>query len=124
MKHLLWFLFLITHVTGLYGQEHGEQVRTAKPNVIRWGTASEHGNFGYDVYRSLSENGPFTPLNAEPIPGAGTTDIPQRYEYEDESVLENTVYWYYVEAISLNGDRRRITPIYASKPKPAASADG
>ena len=51
-----------------------------KPNVIRWATASEKDSFGYDVYRGLAEEGPFERINPEPIAGAGTTDIPQRYE--------------------------------------------
>lgn len=123
MKQLLWLLLLIGQVSGLYGQERAEGLRAAQPNMIRWGTASEHGNFGYNVYRGRSENGPFTRVNDEPVPGAGTTDIPQRYEYPDESILADTVYWYYVESISLNGDRRRITPIYKSTPKPAATAE-
>lgn len=122
MKQLLWLLLLISQPAALYGQEAAERPPAAKPNVVRWGTASEHGNFGYNVYRGLSEDGPFVQVNDEPIPGAGTTDIPQRYEYLDTSILADTAYWYYVESISLNGDRRRVTPIYMSKPKPAAPA--
>ena len=89
------------------------------PNVVRWATASEKDNFGYDIYRGPSENGPFEQINVETIPGGGTTDIPQRYEYTDSAIQPDTVYWYYVESISLNGDRRRMTPIYPSKPKAA-----
>ncbi|MBT4523070.1 MAG: hypothetical protein HOC23_23960 [Halieaceae bacterium] len=118
MTYLLWLL-LITFVSGPHGQERITPSPALKPNVVRWGTASEHANFGYNVYRGQSKDGPFAPINPQPITGAGTTDIPQRYEYRDQSIEANTVYWYYVESISLNGDRRRISPIYASKPKPA-----
>jgi len=89
----------------------------SEPNVLRWATASERDNFGYDVYRSLDETGPFERINAEPIPGAGTTDLPHSYEYVDESIQPNTVYWYYIESISLTGERKRMTPIYPSPPK-------
>jgi hypothetical protein len=88
-----------------------------EPNVIRWTTASEENNFGYDVYRGSTEEGPFERINADPLPGAGTTDIPQHYEYQDSAIEAGTVYWYYVEAISMNGDRKRMTPIYPSKAK-------
>jgi len=90
-----------------------------KPNVITWSTASEKDSFGYDVFRGLSESGPFEAVNPDVIPGAGTTDIPQQYRFVDESVEPDTVYWYYVESISLTGERRRITPVYPSKPKSA-----
>lgn len=92
---------------------------SVKPNVITWGTASENDSFGYDVYRGRAEDGPFAAVNAEVIPGAGTTDTPSRYEFVDDSIEPDTTYWYYVESISLTGERKRITPIYPSKPKSA-----
>ena len=88
-----------------------------KPNVVRWATASESDNFGYDVYRGLAEDGPFERINPETIPGAGTTDIPQRYEYTDDAIQAGIIYWYYVESISYDGSRQRLTPVYPSKAK-------
>jgi hypothetical protein len=102
-------------------QSETREAQVVKPNVIRWATASEKDNFGYDVYRGLAEEGPFERINEEAIPGAGTTDIPQRYEFTDSSIEAETVYWYYVESISLNGDRKRMTPVYPSKPRPASN---
>lgn len=91
-----------------------DQAVASEPNTVRWATASEKDNFGYDVYRGLSEQGPFERINQDTIPGAGTTDIPQHYEYTDSAIQPEVVYWYYVESISLNGDRQRMTPIYPS----------
>jgi len=88
-------------------------------NIIRWETASESSNFGYDVYRGPTKTGPFHRLTDEPIPGAGTTDLPNRYQYIDPAIEPQTVYWYYVESISLSGERRRITPVYPSRSKKA-----
>jgi hypothetical protein len=90
-----------------------------RPNVIRWSTASEHDSFGYDIYRGNSEDGPFSVINRELIPGAGTTDMPNRYEYIDDTVEPDITYWYYIESISLTGERKRITPVYPSKRKQA-----
>ena len=87
------------------------------PNVIRWTTQSEEDNFGYNVYRGSEKQGPFTRINARIIPGFGTTDIPQSYEYRDTSIEPATVYWYYVQSISLTGERVQLTPVYPSKPK-------
>ena len=87
------------------------------PNVIRWVTQSEEDNFGYDVYRGPSVDGPFTRINNRTLLGAGTTDLPQRYQFSDDSINADTVYWYYVETISLTGKRSRLTPVYPSRPK-------
>jgi hypothetical protein len=91
-----------------------------EPNMVRWGTASEKDNFGFEVYRGLSESGPFEKINPEVIAAAGTTDLPQKYEFSDSSIEADTVYWYYIESISMSGERKRISPIYSSKPKPAS----
>jgi hypothetical protein len=117
LRTALYLLLLISPAYQVFGQE---QVAVMEPNVVRWGTASEKDNFGYDVLRALSPEGPFSTVNPQPIPGAGTTDVPRRYEYHDESIEPDTIYWYYVESISMTGERRRITPIAPSKPKSAA----
>ena len=90
---------------------------SVSPNVIRWVTQSEEDIFGYDVFRGARESGPFERINAETILGVGTTDLPQRYSYSDETIEAGTVYWYYIESVSLSGERSRLTPIYASRRK-------
>ena len=91
-------------------------------NVIRWATASEVDNFGYDVYRSEREEGPFERITSDPITGAGTTDEPSEYHYEDRTIDPHKRYYYYVESISMHGDRQRFTPVYGAKPKLPAAA--
>ncbi len=86
-------------------------------NTVKWATASEVDNFGYDVYRSQSEEGPFERLNPEVIEGAGTTDEPTRYRYVDDTIDPHTTYYYYVESISMSGVRERFTPIAKVPPK-------
>jgi hypothetical protein len=86
-------------------------------NTIKWSTASEVDNFGYDVYRSESEDGPFERINSEVIEGAGTTDEVSRYEFIDRSIDPRTTYYYYVESISMSGERERFTPIAKVPPK-------
>lgn len=86
-------------------------------NTIRWTTASEIENFGYDVYRADSKDGPFQRLTSQPIAGAGTTDDVRDYVFVDASIEAGAVYYYYVESISLRGERERFTPVFASTPK-------
>jgi hypothetical protein len=98
--------------------EHHE-VAPEKPlvNTIRWTTASEVENFGFDVYRSTSEDGPFERITAEPIAGAGTTDEPQPYVFVDDTIDPTVGYYYYLESISMQGVRERFSPINYSPPK-------
>lgn len=86
-------------------------------NSIKWKTASELDNFGYDVYRGESPEGPFERINPRVIEGAGTTDEPTAYEYVDRGVDPRKTYYYYVESISMDGVRKRFTPIGTAEPK-------
>ena len=86
-------------------------------NTIRWTTASEVDNFGYDVYRAKKEEGPFECINETPIEGAGTSDVPQSYVYVDDTIDPDQEYFYYVESISMSGERARFTPVYRVPPK-------
>ena len=86
-------------------------------NKLRWSTASEVDNFGYDVYRAESEDGPFERVNPDPIHGAGTTDETSHYEYVDAAIDPHKDYYYYIESISLAGFREKFTPVYKAKAK-------
>ena len=93
-------------------------------NAVKWTTASEVDNFGYDVYRSTSPDGPFERLNPEVIEGAGTSDEVHAYRYVDAAIDPYTTYYYYVESISMSGVRKRFTPVGEAPAKlPAAKED-
>jgi hypothetical protein len=97
----------------------GTQARESNSfrNVIKWATASELNNFGFDVYRGESEDGPFQRINSDVIEGAGTSDTPHYYRHVDDSIDPRKTYYYYVESISMSGERRRFTPIDRAGPK-------
>jgi hypothetical protein len=86
-------------------------------NTLKWSTASEVENFGYDVYRADAEDGPWVRINAKPIPGAGTLDEPSYYQYADSDIDPTKPYFYYVESISLKGVREKFTPVIKAPPK-------
>jgi len=86
-------------------------------NTVRWATASELDNFGYDVYRGTSADGPFERITPDPVPGAGTTDETHRYSFADDDIDPHQTYYYYVESISITGHRERFTPVIEAKPK-------
>lgn len=86
-------------------------------NTVRWSTASEVDNFGFDVFRGESSEGPFARLNEKIIEGAGTTDEVRRYEFVDDTIDPYKVYYYYVESISMSGEREHFTPVVKVGPK-------
>ncbi len=86
-------------------------------NRIKWSTASELNNFGFDVFRGDAEEGPFDKISPRTIAGAGNSDTPNRYEFVDASIETGKAYWYYVESISMSGEREKFTPTFQSKPK-------
>jgi hypothetical protein len=92
-------------------------------NTLRWSTASEVDNFGFDIYRSNEEEGPFKRINETPILGAGTSDLPSKYSYEDKTIDPRRGYYYYVESISMSGDREPFTPVIRAKPKLPAEGE-
>ncbi len=93
-------------------------------NRLKWSTASEVDNFGFDIYRSTSEEGPFERLTSQPIPGAGTVDEPSYYEYRDTSIDPGVEYFYYVESISVDGIRETFSPIIRAPAKGPKAAEG
>lgn len=98
-------------------EPEGEESVERPANHLRWTTATEHENFGYDVYRAESEDGPFERINKDPILGAGTTDEPTSYEFVDSDIDPYQTYWYYLESISMTGVKERFTPIFRKKAK-------
>jgi hypothetical protein len=78
-------------------------------NTVRWKT-NDVSNFGYDVFRAESEAGPFVKVNDRPVPGHLQPGSVQTFEYEDRAIDPRKDYWYYVESITLQGERVRFTP--------------
>ena len=81
----------------------------APHNTLTWKT-DDVSNFGYDIYRAESEAGPFVKVNAVPVPGTLKPGKVQTFQYEDRAIDPRKDYWYYVECITLQGERLRFTP--------------
>lgn len=84
--------------------------------LLQWTTQSEANNFGYNIYRSESENGfennDYIQINLNIIDGMGTCTIPTEYQFVDEfPVIEEITYWYWLESLSYDGDKEIFGPI-------------
>ncbi len=114
---VLWFLACGLLATPAAADDTKEPAKLK--NTVRWTTASEVDNFGFDVYRAEKEEGPFKRLTKQPIPGSGTSDTPSSYKWVDDTIKPDQEYFYYVESISMSGTRERFTPVFRAPPKPA-----
>ena len=77
--------------------------------VITWSTQSELNNAGFFIKRRRQRDGEFKVVNATMILGAGTTSEKQFYTYTDTTAQANVVYYYQIEDVSLDGNRRTLT---------------
>jgi hypothetical protein len=131
MKYILFLLFISVNINAGTEVNTTEEVKmndqcglqTDVPkesrlsNALKWKTASEQENFGYDIYRSDTEDGEFEVINEDTLEGAGTTVNETAYEFYDDNIDPCKVYYYYIESIAMNGTREAFTPKFPSKRK-------
>jgi hypothetical protein len=81
--------------------------------TLNWETGSELDNTGFTLYRATAEDGERTQLNAELIPTQGPGGA--RYEYidEDRALKRNETYFYWLEAVDVNGMAELYGPVSA-----------
>lgn len=76
--------------------------------TLKWRTESEQENYGFNIYRSLSKDGPWEKVNPEVVPGHGTTSEPHEYKFVDTHIFKFTQYYYQLEEIDLSGNTKRL----------------
>ena len=79
--------------------------------VIHWTTESEVDNAGFNILRSQTKTGEFKVINAQLIPGAGTTAERNTYTWTDTTAKPNVVYYYQIEDVSLGGERQTLATV-------------
>ncbi len=95
--------------------------------TIEWTTESETDNLGFNVYRGLSvtdmEDETVIKLNAEIIPGAGTSSEPTDYVFTDDYRIEyGETYYYWLESVELGGYAVLFSP-KSHTPQPTGGTD-
>jgi hypothetical protein len=76
---------------------------------VRWATESQENVFGFNVMRAETVGGPWVRVNRSVIPGEGTTNLPKSYCYLDTPVERGKTFWYYIEEVMLDGQRKEIS---------------
>ena len=76
--------------------------------VIKWTTASETNNAGFNILRGQQREGRFVRLNPKLIPGAGTTSERHDYTWKDTTASPQVVYYYRLEDVSFSGQQRQL----------------
>ncbi|MCG8606394.1 right-handed parallel beta-helix repeat-containing protein, partial [bacterium] len=66
---------------------------------LKWTTASETNNLGFEVQRASSESVPFEAIGF--VRGAGTTVLPKHYEFQDD--VTGGIFYYRLKQIDTDG---------------------
>lgn len=84
------------------------QGKPGQPIVISWSTETEVNTAGFNVYRALSEDGPWEKINDRLIPGSSDPLRGGNYTFTDSEVLAGITYWYELEEVELSGQTTRL----------------
>lgn len=82
---------------------------------IKWATESQEDNYGFNILRADSAEGPYKAVNTAIIPGEGTTNIPKVYCFTDRTPTRGQTYYYQIEEISGAGVRAVLEMTRATK---------
>ena len=88
-------------------------VRTETGDVrVKWRTASELNNAGFNILRSTAPAEGFRVVNVKGIvPGQGTSGETHLYVWTDTTAARNTVYYYRLEDVSFDGVRQTLATV-------------
>ena len=79
--------------------------------VIKWTTASELNNAGFNILRSQTRKAQFVRINPKLIAGQGTSSEMHTYSYTDTTAKPNVIYYYRIEDVSFEGVRQTLATV-------------
>jgi hypothetical protein len=82
-------------------------IRRNGKNILNWQTESEVNILGWNFYRCHERGGKYEKINDDIIQATGGPGTPQRYEYIDPIQNLNQNHYYYIESLSVTGERER-----------------
>lgn len=96
---ILWLLMATAIVVS--------QLARTRPIKVEWQTATEVDTAGFHVYRASSEDGPFSRINEQLIPGEGSAISGASYTFIDENVDAGQTYCYRLEDVELDNSTQQ-----------------
>jgi hypothetical protein len=85
--------------------------------LAAWATSSETNILGFNLWRGTTDGAPDTQINTDLIPsqspGGGQGAI---YEFADATVQEGNTYFYWLDALDMNGTTTRFGPVSSTFP--------
>lgn len=85
--------------------------------VIKWETANEWDNLGYNLYRATEENGRRAKVNENLIAAQALGGVSgASYEFVDNTIMPATTYYYWLEDVSLAGETSLHGPVIVETP--------
>ena len=74
--------------------------------ILKWKTQSEVNILGFNLYRALSDSTDFMKVNNSIIRSRGNSTIINKYSYMDMVIPMENKYFYRIEVVELNGNRK------------------
>lgn len=85
---------------------------------LQWTTQSETELSGYNILRSETSNlATASRVNLDIIPSTNTSNVHQ-YSYHDQEIEPNLTYYYWLEAVNMNGSFEHYGPVTVSTDNP------
>ncbi len=82
-----------------------EAIGLASGIRLKWVTATETENLGFELYRSTRKDGGYVKITSKLIPGAGNCQERRAYSYDDEEVSFDSTYYYRLADVDFSGHR-------------------
>lgn len=73
--------------------------------LVFWRAETEVNNLGFAIYRSEEKNGKYIKIGF--VHGAGSSAMPNEYEFADKEVEAGKTYFYYLEDIDITGEKSK-----------------
>lgn len=77
--------------------------------LLKWKIENGAPVYGFQIFRSESQDGTFVRVNGETILSTTQEALPTSYQWRDESAKPGTTYWYYIGVLDKNGTKRPLS---------------
>jgi len=81
-----------------------------KGPLLKWQVANEYDIYGYEIYRSVAEAGPYSRVNEKILERLeGDPEAGSIYQWRDASAESGNTYWYYINIVYNKGRKQQFT---------------